>query len=192
MSLASQFVSHLEGQCGLLFTNDSKEVVLDWFKDYSGIEYAKSGFRATETVQLSEGPLEQFSHAIEPHLRSLGMPTKLERGIVTLHKEFTVCEKGKVLTPEQARILKLLGRPMAKFQLFIECCWSKKTGFELFRKRRLVKKVDIEKEKNVPKRSKKKLEKKSKSGKKSHDDGMMETLSGGFIEEDNDDKMEED
>jgi mRNA turnover protein 4 len=136
--------------------------------------------------------MEQFSHAIEPHLRALGMPTKLERGIVTLYKEYTVCEKGKILTPEQARILKLIGRPMAKFQLFIECCWSKKEGFELFRKRRVVKKVDIEKEKNVPKRMKKKVEK--KLAKKQDEPIEVDQVGGnGFLEEDNDDndKMDE-
>jgi hypothetical protein len=32
-------------------------------------------------VKLPEGPMPQFSHAIEPHLREkLGMPTKLVRG----------------------------------------------------------------------------------------------------------------
>lgn len=47
--------------------------------------------------------MEDFSHAIEPHLRSLGLPTKLHKGVINLYKEHTVCEKGKTLTPEQAR-----------------------------------------------------------------------------------------
>lgn len=33
------------------------------------------------------------------------MPTALVRGVVTLTKDFTVCRKGAVLSPEQARIL---------------------------------------------------------------------------------------
>lgn len=55
------------------------------------------------TEYLLTGPMEDFSHAIEPHLRALGLPTKLEKGIVTLYKEHTVCVEGKTLTPEQAR-----------------------------------------------------------------------------------------
>lgn len=98
-----QLSSRILGQCGLLFTSKTKEEVLEWFENYSALEYARSGFIATETVILPEGPLEDFSHAIEPHLRSLGMPTKLNKGVVTLYKEFQVCEEGKVLTPEQAR-----------------------------------------------------------------------------------------
>lgn len=119
----------LQGQCGLLFTNKEKEDVLKWFEEYSALEYARSGFKATETVILPEGHLEEFTHAIEPHLRSLGMPVKLDKGKVVLYKEYTVCEEGKVLTPEQARILKLIGKPMATFSLDIKCCWSKENGF---------------------------------------------------------------
>lgn len=117
---------------GLLFTDTSKKEVLDWAKDYWAIEYARSGFVPTETVVLKEGPLEEFAHSMEPHLRSLGLPTKLQKGVVTLYNDFTVCEEGKVLTPEQARILKLIAKPMAKFKLTIKCSWTKKDGgFEL-------------------------------------------------------------
>lgn len=76
--------------------------------------------------------MEEFAHSIEPHLRKLGMPTKLQKGIVTLYKSYTVCEEGKVLTPEQARILKLIAKPMAEFRLTIKCGWSKTGGFESY------------------------------------------------------------
>lgn len=95
------------------------------------MEYARSGFVATETVTLAAGPLEEFAHSMEPHLRSLGLPTKLEKGVVTIYSDYTVCEEGKVLTPEQARILKLLGKPMAKFRLTMKCSWTKGEGFQL-------------------------------------------------------------
>lgn len=122
----------LSGQVGLLFTEKSKQDVLEWSKKYWAVEYARSGFVATETVILPEGPLEEFSHSMEPHLRSLGMPTLLKKGVVTLYSDYTVCEEGKTLTPEQARILKLCAKPMAKFQLTIICSWSKLDGFELY------------------------------------------------------------
>ncbi|KAL5286101.1 MRTO4 family protein [Megaselia abdita] len=124
--------NRLTGQCGLLFTERSKQEILDWAKDYWAVEYARGGFKATETVILPAGPMEEFAHSIEPHLRKLGMPTKLEKGIVTLFKSYTVCEEGKVLTPEQARILKLIAKPMAEFRLTIKCGWNKKDGFESY------------------------------------------------------------
>lgn len=131
----TELCDRLTGQCGLLFTNHERQVVLDWFESFTDVDFARSGFKALETIVLPEGKLEEFSHAIEPHLRKLGMPTKLERGIVTLYKEFTVCETGQVLTPEQARILKLLCRPIAEFKMNVECCWTKDGGFQLFKER---------------------------------------------------------
>ena len=83
----------------------AKMVFCRWFDKYSELDYAKAGFVATEDVILPEGPLPDFPHSIEPHLRQLGLPTSLQKGIVTLIKEHTVCRTGDVLTPEQARIL---------------------------------------------------------------------------------------
>ena len=66
---------------------------------------------------LNQGPMEQFPHSIEPQLRALGLPTSLKRGVVHLiAEEYTVCKKGDILTSEQARILKLLGRKQATFR----------------------------------------------------------------------------
>lgn len=72
---------------------------------YEEIDYARSGFVAQETITLRKGPMADFPHSIEPHLRQLGMPTALQKGVVTLIKEYTVCKEGQTLTPEQARIL---------------------------------------------------------------------------------------
>eukprot|EP00211_Chloroparvula_japonica_P014742 CAMPEP_0119133226 /NCGR_PEP_ID=MMETSP1310-20130426/13263_1 /TAXON_ID=464262 /ORGANISM="Genus nov. species nov., Strain RCC2339" /LENGTH=224 /DNA_ID=CAMNT_0007123913 /DNA_START=150 /DNA_END=824 /DNA_ORIENTATION=- len=123
-----KLAEHLVGpDMGLLFTNQSAKEVMNYFKSFSKPDYPRSGFIATETVQLDAGPLPQFSHAIEPHLRSLGMPTALKEGVVTLIKDFTVCKEGKALTPEQARILKLLDIKMAEFFLIL-CCHLTRSG----------------------------------------------------------------
>lgn len=71
-------------------TNRDVVDVLQWFNDFSEAEYARSGNIATRDVILPQGPLEDFSHTIEPHLRKLGLPTALERGVVTLIKEYQV------------------------------------------------------------------------------------------------------
>lgn len=76
-----------------------------WFEKYEVKDYARSGNAATQTVRLIAGPLPQFSHALEPQLRKLGMPTSLQRGIVTLDKDYVVCTEGTPLSPEQARLL---------------------------------------------------------------------------------------
>lgn len=71
----------LKGPNGLLFTDCSKKEVVEWFESFAVEDYARSGFKATTTVNLTAGPLKQFPHSIEPYLRTkLGMPTKLEKG----------------------------------------------------------------------------------------------------------------
>jgi len=99
------FFCFLQGECGLLFTNRSEKEVDSFFEKFVEKDYARGGTLATETVELEEGPLEQFPHSMEPLLRSLGLPTSLNRGIVTLIKDYTVCQKGQMLNPEQAKIL---------------------------------------------------------------------------------------
>uniref|UniRef100_A0A131XNY0 Ribosome assembly factor mrt4 n=1 Tax=Hyalomma excavatum TaxID=257692 RepID=A0A131XNY0_9ACAR len=114
----------LRGQCGLFFTNAPKERVLQWFSEYSDPDYARAGFRATHRVFLDQGPLPQFQHSLEPHLRRLGLPTSLQKGVVTLVKDHEVCKEGEVLKPEQASILKLLGIKMATFKITLEFLWN--------------------------------------------------------------------
>ena len=74
------FPQHLRGSVGLLFTNKSKEEVEKWFKTFADSDFARSGFTAEETVSLDAGPLEQFTHNMEPQLRQLGLPTALKKG----------------------------------------------------------------------------------------------------------------
>lgn len=123
----------LVGNVGLLFTNKTKEEVLEWFETFSESEFARSGNTATETVLLPEGPLEEFSFAMEPHLRQLGLPTELRKGIVQLRTDYTVCSEGDTLTPEQARILKLLGMATVEFAIKVEFMWSNDGKVEDFK-----------------------------------------------------------
>lgn len=118
----------LRNQCGLMFTNEPKEEVIEYFGGHSALDFARAGCKATETVTLEEGPLEQFPHNMEPQLRQLGLPTSLKKGIVTLLGEYTVCKKNDTLTADQARLLKLLGHQQAKFRLNMTAVWVKKSG----------------------------------------------------------------
>lgn len=54
---------------------------LRWFKNFTEHDFARAGCKADSTVALDEGPLNQFSHAIEPHLRKLGLPVALKKGM---------------------------------------------------------------------------------------------------------------
>ncbi|XP_067665942.1 mRNA turnover protein 4 homolog [Haliotis asinina] len=122
----------LRGQTGLMFTNKTKKQVLKYFDNLRVPDYARSGTTATQTVEIEEGPIPQFAHSLEPQLRQLGLPTALKRGVITLLHSHTICQAGDVLTPEQARLLKLFGHQMAQFHITIEGMWSNDGKWEVF------------------------------------------------------------
>ena len=68
---------------------------------------------------------------MEPQLRQLGLPTSLNKGVVTLVKDHKVCEEGENLSSEQARILKLLGHMQAEFRLRLVAMWQNNGAFEM-------------------------------------------------------------
>lgn len=123
-----QVSKKLRGEVGLLFTNRTKEEVNEWFTKYTEMDFARAGNKATFTVSLDPGPLKQFPHSMEPQLRQLGLPTALKKGVVTLLSDYEVCKEGDVLTPEQARVLKLFGYEMAEFKVTIKYMWDAQSG----------------------------------------------------------------
>eukprot|EP00178_Gracilaria_changii_P023315 TRINITY_DN70652_c0_g1_i1.p1 TRINITY_DN70652_c0_g1~~TRINITY_DN70652_c0_g1_i1.p1 ORF type:complete len:228 (-),score=51.18 TRINITY_DN70652_c0_g1_i1:2365-3048(-) len=126
-----QVSKQLVGNVGLLFTNRDHEQVLKFFSSYCEDEFARSGFVATEKVLLKQGALEGFAASQEQNLRKVELPVGLKKGVITLLEDFTVCNKGDVLTPERAKVLELVGIRMAKFRVRLLCHYRKSdTSFE--------------------------------------------------------------
>ncbi|XP_004485517.1 uncharacterized protein [Cicer arietinum] len=121
----------LRGDAGMVFTNLPKEEVERLFNGFEEYDFARTGGISTEKVELKEGPLEQFTHEMEPFLRKQGMPVRLNKGVVELVSDFVVCEEGKPLSPEASRILRLMGIKMATFKLHLICRWGS-DDFELY------------------------------------------------------------
>ncbi|GFY57834.1 mRNA turnover protein 4 homolog [Trichonephila inaurata madagascariensis] len=131
----------LKGDRGLLFTNQPIEEVVNWFSSYSEGEYARSGNIATEDVILQKGPLKQFPNKLEPYLKQLGLSTTLKEGVIYLLEDYVVCRVGDALSPESAKILKLLGKKMAEFKIKLLSVWSNNGNFvDLDSKRKKTKK----------------------------------------------------
>jgi mRNA turnover protein 4 len=119
-----EIAERISGLCGIFMTNDPKETVMQFFNTFSEKDYARGGLVATEDITLPEGALTQFAHSMETYLRSnLGMPTELKQGIIYLRQPFKVAVKGQPLTPEQARLLKLLDVKMAEFKFRPLAVW---------------------------------------------------------------------
>ena len=117
---------------------------------FEGIEdagYARAGSKATEGLELPEGPVmgpygEPLPHTLEAMLRQNGMPTKLDKvlkrvfggtnqppswdpqGVVTLLADFVVCKPGDVLTPQQAALLRVFEVKMAVFKMLLVGRWT--------------------------------------------------------------------
>lgn len=113
-----------DGEAGLLFTDVPLKEVRAVLDAAQLEEFARAGAPATDSVELAEGPLHQFPHNMEPYLRKLGLPTRLDNGVVTLRCNHAVCREGATLDAEQAKVLQLLGIKMARFKLTLRCRWS--------------------------------------------------------------------
>ncbi|PPQ67714.1 hypothetical protein CVT25_009320 [Psilocybe cyanescens] len=132
----SKLATQIKGQVGLFFTDTEPQEVIEWFADFQQPDFARAGNRATRTVTLPEGPVlrhhsdppEPFPHNEEPQLRKLGLTTSMVKGVPTLTAPHKLCEKGKVLTSEQAQLLKLTGLKMVTFRVGLIARWDSTTG----------------------------------------------------------------
>jgi mRNA turnover protein 4 len=108
---------YLHGQVCLMFTNLKKKQIEASFKEAEVEDFATAGLPASYTVHLEKGvkSLDGFGHSMEPHLRTLGLPTKLNFQKIELLSDVYVCREGQILNVEQTKILKLLGHKMGTF-----------------------------------------------------------------------------
>eukprot|EP00164_Ancoracysta_twista_P001069 GFYU01001395.1.p1 GENE.GFYU01001395.1~~GFYU01001395.1.p1 ORF type:complete len:219 (-),score=90.15 GFYU01001395.1:187-843(-) len=114
-----QLAKAVSGECGLMFSNLQPSAIDDMLASNSDYDYARSGAIANDTVSVDNDALKEFPHNMEPQLRKLGLNTTLKNGTITIPDEHTICKKGEVLNPEQARLLKLFGIQMAEFKVNI-------------------------------------------------------------------------
>ncbi|KAI0057860.1 hypothetical protein BV25DRAFT_1347945 [Artomyces pyxidatus] len=132
----AKLAQQIKGQVGILFTDTEPQEVIDWFKDFRQPDFARSGNRATRTIILPVGPVmqhhsdppEPFPHNEEPQLRKLGLTTVMKKGVPTLESPHQLCVEGKVLTREQAQLLKLIGEKMVEFRVGLKARWDAESG----------------------------------------------------------------
>lgn len=124
----AEVASRLRGDVGLFFSNEAPDAVTQLLDAQETWDYARTGNRADMTVVIEADPAglrnvetgEPLSATIEPQLRDCGMPTRLRGGTVLLTTpSYTICEAGKRLTANQARLLKAMGIKMASFRVAI-------------------------------------------------------------------------
>ncbi|KAF3856140.1 hypothetical protein F7725_016863 [Dissostichus mawsoni] len=96
----------------------------DEYKDnlHKVTKYLRGEVGVLFTNKTKEEVQEYFNHFKEMDYARAG------NRVVTLLKDHEVCKDGDVLTPEQARILKLFNIEMAEFKVQIKCMWNSETG----------------------------------------------------------------
>jgi mRNA turnover protein 4 len=115
--------SHLSGNAGLLFSNRPQKEVVGFFRSFSEEEYATAGTPAASDYVIPQGPLA-FQHTMADPLRKLGLPVMLKNGTLVCEQNYQVCTRGNPLTPEQAKVLKLMEVKMGAARLDLRCVWN--------------------------------------------------------------------
>jgi mRNA turnover protein 4 len=109
----------ISGSRGILLSNLPSSSLDAVLAELSTSEFARTGCSSLSDVSLEAGTdaFAVFPHSIEAHLRKLGLPTALENGRIRLLQNFDLCKEGETLSSDQVQILKLLGIPMATFEV---------------------------------------------------------------------------
>merc|ERR1711935_1031204 len=119
----------LIGEVGLLFTNRPAAQVEEYFNKYNRAAFARANDLSNVTVLVKTGPLPQFSHALEGHLRErLKLPVRLNEGVVDLMQDVFLAKDGVRIQPDQSRLLKLFGCAIADFNVKLVSKWEKEKG----------------------------------------------------------------
>jgi mRNA turnover protein 4 len=118
----SEFTELIKGNdVALLISDLSATEIQEIIKNHVHVDFPKSGFQATFEYQLNQGPIERdgipMPNNMQVFMRKLGVPCRLEKGVLVCECDYVVCKKGDVLTPEQANILKQMGVKMQEFKV---------------------------------------------------------------------------
>lgn len=130
----------MHGDVGLLLTSHPPNVVTEWFESFIKTDFPRAGTVAPITFTIPAGTIysrggqvdieddSPLPHSLEPTLRQLGMPTRLQKGIINLDSEYTVCKEGDLLDSKQTRLLKQFGIACAEFKINLVGYWNKTNG----------------------------------------------------------------
>lgn len=120
---STKLEKYLKGNCGLFFSNEEPDKIINYFKEYNCPYFGNVGTISNQTVILKRGfeeKLNDFPSSMESQFRQIGLNVKLDNGKFYLLDEFIVCEEGKPLNANQSRMIKHLGIYMDEFKIYIK------------------------------------------------------------------------
>lgn len=115
---------------GLLMTNKTVGQLQKQLDTYNEYDFARGGVKSIATVTVKAGSLKDFvTHSEEPYLRTkLGLPVKLDRGIVQMLQDHTICRFGDILSVDQCLQLKTFKVKLAEFRITLDAVYEKDTN----------------------------------------------------------------
>ncbi|SMN21814.1 similar to Saccharomyces cerevisiae YKL009W MRT4 Protein involved in mRNA turnover and ribosome assembly, localizes to the nucleolus [Maudiozyma saulgeensis] len=125
-----KFTKLCNGVTGLLFTDETPEVVEEYFNAYEKADFSRPNSKAPISFTIPEGiiysrggqiPTDDdipMVHSLEPTLRTkYEIPTKIKAGKITLEAPYVVCQEGETLDVRKALILKQFGIAASVFKV---------------------------------------------------------------------------
>merc|ERR1712093_594702 len=105
---------------GILITTKRTSDINVLFESLTSNEFCRQGNLIGTTCKITSGPIEKsicsIAHIHELQLRQLGMPTRLNNGVIELLSDYTICQEGDTLTSNQAALLRVFGEKKAVFR----------------------------------------------------------------------------
>lgn len=62
---------------------------------------------------------------MEPELRRLGLPTRLDNEVILVTEDYTICREGEDVNGAQAALLRHFGHQLGSFIIEPAACWLK-------------------------------------------------------------------
>lgn len=117
----------IQGNVGLLLTNDSQEDVMRYFQEFHKCDFARAGHVSSQTIVLTNDMLDPFPITKVDLFRKLGLPVDVCDGKLLLLEGLTehkLCRKGDILSVEMCKMLVQLGIELAEFRVTLLCRWN--------------------------------------------------------------------
>ena len=104
-----KLIDHIQGGAGILATEMNPFKLYKLLEESKTPAPAKPGAVVPHDVVIPAGPTSLAPGPLVGEMQALGIPARIEKGKVSIQKDYTALKAGEVITDQMARILNALG-----------------------------------------------------------------------------------
>ena len=104
-----KLLDHIQGGAGILATGMNPFRLYKLLEESKTPAPAKAGVPVPHDVTIPAGPTSIAPGPLVGEMQALGIPARIEKGKVSIQKDYTALRAGEVITEQLARILNALG-----------------------------------------------------------------------------------